>query len=707
MSTTVSSTRERFGPEASARRAGPSSPSPGRNTNRAEKRPASRAEARRRIERLRREIRHHDRLYYVLDRPEISDAEYDRLFEELARLETAFPGLVAPESPTQRVGGAPLPAFPEVRHLAPLLSLDSVTDPEQVRRFGERVREALGWSAGYVAEPKLDGLSVEVVYERGALARASTRGDGQRGEGVTENVRTIPSVPLRLRDAERPAPRLLAVRGEVFMPLTAFRRLNAELARKGEAVFANPRNAAAGSLRQLDSRITAKRRLDMLFYEILSQEGGIRSATHWESLEAMAAWGLPVSRERRRLAALPAIFDYHRRLERRRERLPYEIDGVVVKVDEVDARRRLGQTARHPRWALAFKFAPRGEETTIERIAVQVGRTGLLTPVAVLVPVRVGGVTVTRATLHNREEVARKDVRAGDRVRVVRAGDVIPEIVERLARPRVRRSRPFAMPQRCPECGTLAVKEGPFDRCPNGLACRAQLERAVAHFGSRPALDIRGLGRKTVARLVGSGRVRSVADLFTLTPEELSRLERFAEVSAANLARSLERSKRTELSRFLYALGIPEVGEQTSRDLAEHFRSLARIRAAGPKRLQEVDGIGPSVAGAIAVFFRRPENRRVIDLCLRRGVRPEPSVPTRPTGRFAGKTVVFTGTLESLSRDEAERLVRASGGRASGTVSPRTGYVVVGKEPGPKLARARRFGIATLDEEQFRALVRA
>ena len=589
-----------------------------------------------------------------------------------------------------------------------MLSLDSVTDPEEVRRFDRRLRLALGRDRlAYVAEPKLDGLSIEVVYEGGALVRASTRGDGLRGEGVTENIRTVPSVPLRLRAGKLPVPQRLAVRGEVIMPVAAFGRLNRELEKEGQPAFANPRNAAAGSLRQLDSRVTAKRRLQILFYEVLRQEGSKRLATHWQTLEAMREWGLPVSGEARRLSAFTQVFDYHRGLSRRRERLPYEIDGVVIKLDHLDSRARLGETARHPRWALAFKFAPHGEETTIEAIAVQVGRTGLLTPVAVLAPVSVGGVTVRRATLHNREEVARKDVRIGDRVLVVRAGDVIPEVVERVAGPRVRRGRPFSMPRRCPECGTRPIREGPFDRCPNGLACRAQLERAVAHFGSRAALDIRGLGSKTVAQLVGSGRVRSVADLFTLEPSELSRLERFGEISAGNLGRSLERSKRTELSRFLYALGIPEVGEQTARDLAAHFLKLEKIRNAGPARLQRVEGIGPRVSASIAAFFRRAENRRVIDLCLRRGVRPQAPPRRRRASRLAGKAVVFTGTLDSLSREEAERGVRDAGGRATGSVSDRTDYLVAGREPGTKLERARSLQIPVLDEGQFLTLLRA
>ncbi len=651
-----------------------------------------------------REIRRHDTLYYALDRPEISDEEYDRLFGELRGLEEAFPDLIRPDSPTQRVAGAPLPSFPQVRHLAPLLSLDSVTDPEEVRRFDRRVREALGRGrVDYVVEPKLDGLSVEVVYGRGLLVRASTRGDGLRGEGVTENVRTIRSVPLRLNEQVRPAPRLLAVRGEVLMPTTAFRRLNAELARRKEPAFANPRNAAAGSLRQLDSRITASRRLDVLFYDILRKEGGPGIATQWEALEALRAWGLPVSEHSRRIAAFDEAFDYHGELERLRDGLKFEIDGVVLKVNDLEAHRLLRATARHPRWALAFKFAPRGEETTIENIVVQVGRTGVLTPVAVLAPVRVGGVTVTRATLHNREEVKRKGLRVGDRVRVVRAGDVIPEVVERVGG--ARRSKPFAMPKRCPECRTPTVREGPFDRCVNGLACRAQLAGAIQHFGSRPALDIRGLGRKTVEQLVASGRVENVADLFALSRADLSGLERFADTSAGNLARALERSKTPELARFLYALGVPEVGGQTARDLADHFGSLGAIREADERRLMDVEGIGPSVAQSVAAFFRHPENRKVIDLCLSRGVRPAAPAPA-PHGPLAGKTVVFTGALATLSREEAQGLVRRSGGRASESVGRSTDYVVVGKDPGSKSVRAGQLGIRTLDEKQFLRLVR-
>lgn len=663
------------------------------------------SQTRKRAEELRREIRWHDVLYYVLDRPEISDEAYDRLFEELKGFEEAFPGLVTPDSPTQRVGGTPLPSFPQVRHLAPMLSLDSVGEAGEVRRFDGRVRQALGRRASYVAEPKFDGLSVEVVYEDGLLSRASTRGDGVRGEAVTENIKAIRSVPLRLAGPAGSVPKLLAVRGEVLMPIEAFAELNRELERRNEPLFANPRNAAAGSLRQLDSRITAKRHLEVVFYEILARQGGAASRTHWEVLEALEKWGLRVPAFRRRLATFEDVFDYHRETERRRDLLAYEIDGVVVKVDDLASRRRLRSTARHPRWALAFKFAPRGEETAIQRIVVGVGRTGLLTPVAVLSPVKVGGVTVTRATLHNREEVARKDLRAGDRVRVVRAGDVIPEVVERVGRAR-RRGRPFAMPERCPECGSRIEREGPFDRCVNGLACPAQRTASIRHFGSREAMDIRGLGPRTVEHLVATGLVRSVADLFALSEADLAGLERFAETSAGNLAAWIEESKTADLSRFLYALGIPEVGQQTARDLADHFGSLEALRSAGPERLQEVEGIGPSVAGSIVRFFRSPENRRIVDLCLRRGVRAGAPRAAR-RGPLAGKVIVFTGALESLSRGESEDLARRMGARPSASVSRRTSYVVTGSEPGSKLDRAKKLGVPVLSEKRFLSLARA
>ncbi|MGE0463093.1 MAG: NAD-dependent DNA ligase LigA [Vicinamibacterales bacterium] len=659
--------------------------------------------ARRQAERLRAAIRAHDHRYYVLDRPTISDAAYDRLFRQLVRLEAAHPEIVTPDSPTQRVAGAPSPAFPAVRHLAPMLSLESVTDADEVRRFDERVRTSAGGApVRYVLQPKLDGLSIEAVYRNGVLLRASTRGDGTRGEGVTANVKTIRSVPLRLGGTS--VPRLLAVRGEAIMRIDDFRALNARLEKAGQPQFANPRNAAAGSIRQLDSRVTATRRLDVFFYDILRHEGGPRLASDRDVLQALAGWGLHAVPHARVASSTDDVFRYHEEMAGRRDVLAYEIDGVVVKADDHALRARLKATARHPRWALAFKFPARSDVTTIEDIVVQVGRTGVLTPVAVLRPVPIGGVTVTRATLHNREEIARKDLRVGDVVRVIRAGDVIPEILERVPARGARRRRRFVMPTRCPECGTPIARAGPFDSCPNGLACPAQLKGGLQHFASRDALDIRGLGRETIDALVSAGLVRSVADLFTLTRQDLLKVERFAELSAANLLHAIDRATRPRLWRFLYALGIPGVGAQIARDLADHFGTLERVRSAGEAALTAVPGVGPAIARDVACFFRRPATRRVIDLCLRRGVQVA-GTAARRRGRLSGKTVVFTGGLESMTREEAEERARASGARISRSVGAATDLLVAGAKPGSKHARARALGIRTIDERAFRRLI--
>ncbi|MDE3154607.1 MAG: NAD-dependent DNA ligase LigA [Acidobacteriota bacterium] len=652
-----------------------------------------------RVEALRREIRHHDYLYYVLDRPKIPDAKYDRLFRALQQIEAAHPSLVTPDSPTQRVGGAPLASFPGVRHLAPLLSLDSVVDPEDVRRFDARVRQVAGHDLVWELEPKFDGLSLELVYEDGRLVRASTRGDGERGEGVTENVKTIGAVPLRLREDGPRVPRRLAVRGEALIRIKDFEQLNARLAKRGEPTFANPRNAAAGSIRQLDPRVTAGRRLEVFFYDVLAMTGGPRFRRSVEMLDALRAWGLRTSGENRTGTTVEDVLAYHDRLGRRRHTLAFEIDGVVIKLDDLAARDRLRATSRHPRWALAYKFAPRAEQTVIRDIRVQVGRTGLLTPVAVLDPIEIGGVTVSRATLHNREEVARKDLRIGDTVRVVRAGDVIPEVVARIGRRR-RRGRAFTMPHRCPSCRTPIVREGPLDRCPNGLACPAQLKGAIAHVGSRAALDIRGLGTETVEALVSTGLVRSVADLFTLKAADLRRLERFADVSSRNLLDAIDGARHPDLGRFLYALGIPGVGAATARDLAAHFGRLDALMDADEAALRVVPGIGPALSASVATFFGRRQNRRIIEQCLARGVTPR--APARATrGRFAGQTVVFTGSLSAMTRDEAEARVLAEGGQVSGSVSRQTDLVVAGADPGSKLARARALGVPVVDERTF------
>jgi DNA ligase (NAD+) len=561
--------------------------------------------------RLREEIRRHDYLYYVLDRPEISDQRYDRLFDELRRLEKAHPELVTPDSPTQRVAGAPSPSFPEIRHRSPMLSLDSTTAPDAVREFDRRIRPQLcgRGDAPYVLEPKFDGLSLELVYEHGELVRASTRGDGLIGEGVTPNVRTISSLPLQLRSQSSP-PRLLAIRAEVFMRISEFEKLNATLDREGKPSFANPRNAAAGSIRQLDPSVTASRRLEIVCYEVLTMEGVLRIKTHWEALAALQEWGLRTSPLAQRSMKLDEMFAYHSQMEAKRDDLDYEIDGIVIKVNDLKAREGLGSTAHHPRWALAFKFTARGEETVIEDIVVQVGRTGVLTPVAVLKPAQIGGVTVARASLHNRAEIVRKSLRVGDTVRVIRAGDVIPEVIERISKGH-RRGRRFEMPARCPACGAKIAQNGPSDICPNGLACPAQLKESILHFASRDALDIRGLGKETVDLLVSSGMLKSVADLFALRELDLRRLGRFAEVSARNLIRTIQTSKRTELWRFLHALGIPGVGAPAppviSPIIFVHLKRFKLPMWTGSGQLQ---GSAPSSLGASLSSFDDPKHVR-------------------------------------------------------------------------------------------------
>jgi DNA ligase (NAD+) len=666
----------------------------------------TREEAGQRIDKLRGELRHHEHAYYVLDRPEISDAAYDALFKELLALERAFPDLVTPDSPTRRVGGDVLPSFPEVRHLAPMISLESITDADEVRRFDERIRKALPAArVAYLVEPKFDGLSIEAVYVNGQLDRVSTRGDGERGEGITENVKTIHSVPLRLRPGSgAPVPAVLSVRGEAIMHARDFERLNRDLELEGKPLFANPRNAAAGSIRQLDPRITARRRLDVFFYDILHAEGAPPLATALDELRVMGDWGLRAAPEARELCTIDEVVAYHREMENRRHSLGYEIDGIVVKLADVAARRGLGATARHPRWALAFKFAPREQETIIRSIVVQVGRTGVLTPVAELEPVEIGGVKVARATLHNRAEMRRKNLHVGDHVRVVRAGDVIPDVVERIGPSGTGPDTEFVMPAECPVCGTPVVHEGPFDRCPNGLECPAQLKGAIEHFGSRDALDIRGLGERTVDELVTAGLVRSVADLFGLTADQLKALEGFADVSARNLVEAIQGAKRPTLARFIDALGIPQVGTETARELAQHFGSLEKIGQASEEGLMAVSGIGEAVARAISTFFAQPHNRRIIERCLEAGVHPV--APERPAvgGVLAGKTVVFTGTL-NLPRAEAEELVRRHGGRATGSVSKNTGYLVAGEEGGAKIEKAKKLGVQVLTEREFLEMV--
>ncbi len=659
------------------------------------------ADAVREAEELRAELRRHNHLYHVEARPEIGDAEYDRMFRRLQTLEAEHPELASADSPTQRVGAPPQDAFETVEHVAPLLSLDSSEKPEDVARFDERVRKALGEGVEpvYILEPKLDGASIELVYVDGVLARAVTRGDGRRGEGVTENIRTIRSVPLRLRTDVRPAPAVLSLRGEVLMYIPDFADFNQSLIESGREPYASPRNSAAGAIRQLDSRVTASRKLDVLVFDVLAVEGA-SFATDTDGVQAIRDWGFRVPERIETASSVDEICAYHAAYESERDELDYEIDGVVIKLDDLAARRAMGATSHHPRWALAYKFAPRQEITVIEKIDVQVGRTGVLTPVAWLRPVVVGGVTVARASLHNREELKRKDLREHDTVRIQRAGDVIPQVVE-VVEPGEDRSPPFEMPSVCPVCGTEVHEDGPRLVCPNRFGCAAQLKGRLVHFGSRRALDIEGLGEETANLLVERGLVHRLAELYDLEPEQLTELDGFAEKSATALVEAIRSTRKPDLRRFLIALGIPEVGVTVARTLAERFGSFAAIRDATPEALTEVDGIGPRMSEAITGFFADERNTEAIDALLSRGVEPQTvDVPDEELPDLG--TVVFTGTIP-VARVVAETAWRRVGGKTSGSVSKKTAFVVAGENAGSKLEKAERLGVEVLGFEDFRA----
>jgi DNA ligase (NAD+) len=632
----------------------------------------TKTEARERITELATEIRDHDHRYYVLDKPSVSDAAYDKLMRELQSLEVEFPDLREPDSPTQRVSGGLRAGFKKVKHLRPMLSLDSLMDEQEAREFDERVKRGLGLDEGlfagdvaYMAEPKFDGLSVELVYEDGVFTRGSTRGDGEVGEDVTENLRTIRAIPLRLRDDGPPAKGTLSVRAEVLIPLAAFTELNAKLIAEGEEPFANARNAAAGTVRQLDVSMTANRRLDCFAYEIMTHEGGASAfPTQVTMLDGLRGWGFHVEGQQRLCAGIDDALAFHAALLEKRDQLAYEVDGVVIKVNERSSQARLGMRSRSPRWAMAYKFPPREEVTQILDIIVQVGRTGKLTPVAQLKPVDVSGVTVSRATLHNQDELDRKDVRIGDTVRVRRAGDVIPEVVEVLKDRRPADAKRFELPNKCPVCGSEVVREGAAHLCTNGLACPAQLERHITHFTMRGAMDIAGLGEKTVKQLLEKGLVKDLADLYQLTPLHLLGLDGFAEKSIDNLIAAIEASKRPRFDRFLFALGIEHVGDTVARLLADHFASLADLREASPESLQDIRGIGPEVAESVHHFFANSRNRRVLDRLQKAGVKPV--IEERPKGPrpLDGEIVVFTGGLETMPRPDAQRLAERLGARS-------------------------------------------
>jgi DNA ligase (NAD+) len=667
-----------------------------------------RQEAERQIEQLRQQLHHHNYRYHVLDDPEITDAEYDQLMRRLQELEAAFPDLVRPDSPTQRVGATPLGEFGTVFHSLPMLSLDNAFSPGEVREFDARIKRQLGQSdpIEYVAEPKIDGLAVELVYEDGLLIQGSTRGDGVRGEDITQNLRTIKTIPLRLIAAARsPMPRRLEVRGEVYMNKRDFQRLNARREEEGAPVFANPRNASAGSLRQLDPRITAGRPLAMFCYGVGRAEG-VTFQTQWEVLQTLSCWGLKINPHGEKCQGIEAALDYYERLREQREELPYEIDGVVFKVSPLALQEALGTRSRSPRWALAYKFEPKQAVTRVKEIAVQVGRTGALTPVALLEPVQVAGVEVGRASLHNPDEVARKDVRAGDWVVVQRAGDVIPEIVEVLKERRTGEERPFEMPTRCPICGSDVVRleDEVVPRCV-GLSCAAKLRESIVHFASKRGMDIEGLGDKTVDQLVERGLVKDIGDLYFLTKDDWLKLDRLADKSAGNLITAIEHSKQITFPRFLYALGIRHVGEHVADVLAREYPSWGALQQAPYEELRGIHAIGPRIAQSIVAFFQDAGNQAVLEKLHRGGVRP--TTPERPVvdQSMRGKTLVFTGELQSYTRAEAKRLVEARGGRVTSAVSHSTSYVVAGAEAGSKLDQARKLKVPVLTEDEFKDLL--
>jgi len=657
-------------------------------------------QVRREVERLREEIETHDYRYYVLNAPVISDAEYDRLVRRLQEIERQYPELVTPDSPTRRVGGEPADGFAEVRHIVPLLSLQNAFERREVEEFDARVRRLLGAEGPvrYVVEHKIDGLSVALVYEDGRLSTGATRGDGQVGEDVTRNLMTVRSIPLRLREHVRGR---LEVRGEVFMPVKAFERLNEAREEAGEPPFANPRNAAAGSVRQLDPKVTAERSLDSFIYAVASPETlGLRA--HSEALEALARLGFKVNPNYVVCEGVDEALSFCEEWERRRHELEYEIDGMVLKVDSLEQQERLGSTTRSPRWALAYKFAPEEAVTRVRDVIVQVGRTGALTPLALLDPVKVAGSVVSRVTLHNEDVAREKDVRIGDRVVIHKAGDVIPEIVRVLADERTGDERPFTMPERCPACGAEAVRlEGEAARRCTGIACPARLKESILHFGSRAGMDIEGLGPAIVDQLVERELVEDPGDLYSLKVEQLVELERMGEKSAHNLVAAVGRSVGRPLHRLIYALGIRHVGERVAYVLAKHFGSVGRLAGASEEELAAIKEVGPTIAQSVVAFFRQEQTRRLLRKLKRAGLRMEEVEDSKRAGPLEGRRFVFTGSLEGYTRREAGELVRSLGGEVAGSVSSRTDFVVAGEDPGSKLDRARELGVKVLTEEEF------
>jgi DNA ligase (NAD+) len=664
----------------------------------------SKEEARQQIAALREGIEYHDHRYYVKNEPEISDARYDQLFQRLQELEQAFPEFQSETSPTRRVGAEPVDKLNRVEHTAPMLSLKAALQEDEVAEFCGFVSQRAGQEeVPYVAEPKFDGVSVELVYQDGRFVRAATRGDGQTGEDVSENVKTIGAVPMRLRNPES-ARGLLAVRGEVYISKDAFQEMNRHRVQQNEDPYANPRNAAAGILRRLESRQVARWPLDLICYDVM-QSDQTQSRTHSDELGRLEKWGFRTTYHVRRASSLQQLRKFHQQLEKGRDDLPFEIDGIVIKVDNRHLQNRLGTRDRNPRWALAWKFSPRKEITRLEDIVIQVGMTGMLTPVALLQPVDVGGVTVSRATLHNERQVQEKDLRVGDRVRIERAGDVIPEVVQRIKTPGRKRSEPFAMPRRCPACDSELVHEQVYWFCPAGLACPPQLIGRLVHYASREALDIQNLGDRTVRALVDREMVGDLADLYQLQADDLLQLENFAEKSARQLHEAIQQARSPRLDRFLFGLGIRHVGRKTARLLAAEFTSLDKLRKADEQRLAELPDIGPTVAHAVRQFFDDPSNQRVLDRLKQAGVEVQEMPRDGRALPLRDKVFVFTGKLEHYTREQAKEEVETRGGTATSSVSSNTDCVVVGEDPGSKLDAAREQEIPVIDEKEFEQLL--
>lgn len=664
------------------------------------------AEAKKRVEKLRKEINYHNYLYYVIDKPKISDAEYDSLFRELEKLEKEFSKLITPDSPTQRVGAPPLDKFQEVTHRVPMLSLSNAFDEKEVIDFDKRVKRFLRSTGDieYVVEPKIDGLGVSLIYENGIFTKGATRGDGFTGEDVSINLKTIKSIPLHLLEDKEKAPATIEIRGEVYLKINEFEKLNKERQKKDEPPFANPRNAAAGSLRQLDSKITASRPLDIFCYGV-GQLVGKAFHTHWETLEAFKSWGLKVNPLIEKVKNIDGVVRFHKNIEAKRSHLGYEIDGIVIKVNSLNLQKQLGTISRSPRWALAYKFSAEQRTTRIIEITAQVGRTGAITPVAIMEPVEVGGVTVSRATLHNQDEIDRLDVRVRDTVVIQRAGDVIPEVVSVIKEKRTGKEKKYRLPDRCPECGAHVYRpeDEAVSRC-IGMACPAQLKESIIHFASRSALNIEGLGTKHIEQMVEKSLIKNAADLYYLTKEDILKLERMADKSASNIIEAIDKSRSTTLPRLIFGLGIRHVGEHIAKVLANEFGSIEKLAEADTNHLLEIKEIGPEIANGITRFFTEAKNLEVINKLKKGSVTYTKPILVK-SKKLSGKTFVFTGTLSGFTREEAESLIEELGGRAGSSVTKNTAFVVAGTEPGSKAAKAKELGVKIITEEEFKKLV--